>query len=77
VIDPARLDRYLASHLINTTLLRTDGFDAFMQDRQQRLLALIEQATGKEAYGGDVTEEAEDVEVDDDTLEAELTTVPA
>jgi hypothetical protein len=44
----------------------------FMMDRQKRLLALIEQATGKSAYVGSVQEEGEDVEGDVDTVEADL-----
>ena len=72
-IDRARLDAYLTSHLIDPSLLRSDSFDAFMVDRQKRLLTLIEQATGKTAYSGNVQEEGEDVEGDEDTVEAELT----
>ena len=72
-IDRARLDVYIASHLIDPSLLRSDTFDAFMVDRQKRLLTLIEQATGKAAYAGNVPEEGEDVEADEDTVEAELT----
>ena len=72
-IDRERLDAYLTSHLIDPSLLRADNFDAFMVDRQKRLLALIEQATGKAAYIGSVQEEGEDVEADEDTVEAELT----
>lgn len=72
-IDRDRLDGYLTSHLINPSLLRADAFDAFMVDRQKRLLALIEQATGRAAYVGDVQDEGEDVEADEDTIEAELT----
>lgn len=72
-IDGARLDGYLTSHLVNPELLRSDDFDAFMVDRQKRLLALIEKATGKPVYAGDVPEEGEDDEVDEDTVEAELT----
>jgi hypothetical protein len=48
-----------------------------MVDRQKRLLALIEQATGKAAYTGNVQEEGEDVEADEDTVEAELTIAAA
>jgi hypothetical protein len=44
---------------------------------QKRLLALIQQATGKAVYMGDVQEEGEDVEADDDTVEAHLTMAPA
>jgi hypothetical protein len=76
-IDGERLNAYLTSHLISPSLLRADNFDAFMEDRQKRLLALIERATGKAAYVGSVLEEGEDVEVDEDTVEAELTIAAA
>jgi hypothetical protein len=72
-IDRARLDSYLSSHLIDPALLRADDFDAFMVARQKKLLALIEQATGKVAYEGSIEEEGEEVEADADTVEAELT----
>lgn len=49
------------------------SFDDFMADRQKQLLDLIERATGKAAYSGDQPEEGEDVEGDEDTIEAELT----
>ncbi|HWE97940.1 MAG TPA: DUF262 domain-containing protein [Tepidisphaeraceae bacterium] len=68
-----RLDVYLASHLIDPSLLRADKFDDFMVDRQKRILALIERATGRPAYTGSAPEEGEGVEVDEDTVEAELT----
>lgn len=71
-IDGDRLDSYLRSHLIDPALLRADNFQAFMEDRQARLLALIEEATGKSAYTGGVAEEGEDVEGDEDSVEAEL-----
>lgn len=44
-----------------------------MADRQRRLLRLIEQATGKPAYAGDLPEEGVDVQSDDDCGEAEMT----
>lgn len=72
-IAPDRLNDYLKSHLIEPSLLRTDDFEAFMANRQKQLLRLIEEATGKAPYLGDVQEEGEDVEVDEDTVEAELT----
>lgn len=53
-------------------LLRADDFNGFMEDRQKRLLTLIEQAMGKSAYSGNVAEEGEDVEGDGDMTEAEL-----
>jgi hypothetical protein len=76
-IDGKRLDGYLRSHLIDATLLRSDNFGAFMEDRQKRLLSLIEQATGKTSYTGTVAEEGEDVETDEDAAEAELTIAAA
>ncbi len=48
-----------------------------MEDRQKRLLALIEQAMGKAAYTDSVVEEGEDVEADEDTTEAGLTIAAA
>jgi hypothetical protein len=75
-IEQQRLDDYLRSHLIEPSLLRGDGFEAFMADRQKQLLGLIEQATGKTAYAGDVGDEGEDDEADEDTVEAEMTIAP-
>jgi hypothetical protein len=63
---------FLTTHLISPSLLRGDNFDAFMVDRQKQLLALIERAIGRAAYSGDAPEEGEDVEVDEDAIEAEL-----
>jgi hypothetical protein len=72
-IDRTRLDEYLISHLIDPALLRADRFEAFMEDRQRRLLALIERATGNSAYTANIPEEGADAEADADTIEAELT----
>jgi len=72
-IRPERLDGYLRSHLIDPTLLRANDFDAFMRDRQQRLLDLIEAATGQKVDRADREEEGQDVESDDETTEARLT----
>lgn len=65
-----KLDNYLNSHLIDPSLLRADAFDAFMEDRQKRLLSLIEQAMGKAAYTGNVPEEGEDNDATEDSAEA-------
>ncbi len=43
-----------------------------MTDRQKRLLGLIEQATGKTAYTGELLEEGVDVGVDEESIEAEM-----
>ncbi len=72
-IEPETLDIYLRSHLINPSFLGSDEFDNFMADRQKQLLALIENATGKPAYTGQVQEEGEDFEADSDSVEAKLT----
>jgi len=72
-----KLDSYLRSHLIEPSLLRGDGFEAFMEDRQKRLLGLIEAAMGKAAYTGGGTEEGEDVDDDEDAAEAGLTLAQA
>lgn len=69
-IEHGRLNVFLESHHINPGLLRADNFEKFMEDRQKRLLTLIEQAMGKGAYTGTVPEEGEDMEGDEDTLEA-------
>lgn len=65
-----RLDSYLRSHLIEPDLLRQDRFDDFMEDRQKRLLGLIERAMGKAVYSGSQVEEGEDIEAED--AEAEI-----
>lgn len=72
-IDSTKLDGFLRSHLIDPDALRHDRFDAFLADRQRRLLRLIEQATGKPAYAGDRAEEGEDLEGDEDSVEADMT----
>lgn len=69
-IQQVRLNAFLESHHIDPSLLRADNFEKFMEDRQRRLLKLIEQAMGKNAYTGTVPEEGEDMEGDEDSLEA-------
>ena len=76
-MEHKRLDGFLSSHLIDTALVRADAFDAFMADRQRRLLALIEQATGKAGYTGQVPEEGENAEADPDAIEAARTMAAA
>lgn len=60
-ISAENLDNYLKSHLINPKLLRSDNFEAFMEERQRHLLELIEKAMGKAAYTGNIPEEGEDI----------------
>ncbi|MBE7544144.1 MAG: DUF262 domain-containing protein [Bryobacteraceae bacterium] len=72
-IETKRLDTYLLSHQIAPELLRADDFAAFMEDRQRRLLLLIEHATGKAPYQGPIQEEGSDFEGDEDAVEANMT----
>jgi hypothetical protein len=72
-IPRAILDGYLASHMISPDLLRADKFAEFMKDRQKRLLALIEKATGRAPYIGPGEEEGATAEEDEDAAEGELT----
>jgi len=71
-IEEEKLNSYLRSHLINPEILRRNEFEAFMIDRQNRLLGLIEQATGKIVYTGEEWEEGVDVEANSDMVEAEM-----
>ncbi|MBP1806964.1 GmrSD restriction endonuclease domain-containing protein [Rubellimicrobium aerolatum] len=65
-IPPEQLDNFLRSHLIDPALLRANAFDAFMADREARLLSLIERATGHAISRVEVLpEEGEDVPQED------------
>lgn len=68
-VAPSCLDKFLSTHLIDPSLLRSDDFDAFIRDRAAQLLDLVEKAIGKavvgrdsdevvEAFGGPVTSNA-------------------
>jgi hypothetical protein len=72
-IAPDRLDGFLKSHLIDPALLRADAFHASIEDRQAKLLKLIEQAIGQAVYRGEGMDEGEEAEKDSETAEAELT----
>jgi hypothetical protein len=76
-INRERLAQYLQSHLIEPSLLWSNNFDDFMEDRQRKLLVLIEQAMGKKAYSGDVPEEGEDMDGDNDDAPIERTSMVA
>lgn len=67
-IPREKLDSNLRSHLIDPDLLYTDQFSDFMENRQRKLLGLIEQAMGKAAYTGSLQEEGEDEEGDEQFL---------
>ncbi|MGR9143934.1 GmrSD restriction endonuclease domain-containing protein [Rhizobium leguminosarum] len=72
-VDPVRLNRFLASHLIEPSLLRSDDFAEFMEARQNALLKLIERVMGKQS--AILTSSVDDYsnELDEDEEEAELT----
>ncbi len=74
-ISRENLDSFLRSHLIEPELLRADRFEAFMADRQAKLLAMIEEATGQRIYRGE--ERNEGAETDEETDEAEFTMAAA
>ena len=76
-IDPTVLDTNLRSHLIDPALLRSDAFELFLEDRQTRLLRLIEEATGRKIRQDSDSGESADDETDVETLESELTMEPA
>jgi hypothetical protein len=68
------LDRSLASHLIDVDRIRSDDFDGFMAARHERLIALIEGATGQRVYREHAGEDSlTDEEFDDAGDEAEHT----
>jgi hypothetical protein len=72
------MNSILESHLINPLLLRSDRFDAFMADRQQQLLKLIADATGKQntlAIPAPLGHLDEIGEVEEEESEAELTLI--
>jgi len=50
-MESARLDRILATHLIDPMLLRADDFEAFFADREAKLAALAGEAMGRAAVG--------------------------
>ncbi len=59
MVDAAALDGFLATHCVPIPALRSDNFDAFIQQRARALLGLIEAATGKTVPGRDSEETIE------------------
>lgn len=49
-MTPSKIDELVSTNLIDPKLLRSDSFRDFFDDRRQKLLALIQDATGKAAY---------------------------
>ena len=71
------LEHHLETHLIEPRLMHADDFESFVKDRQERLLQLIEQATGISIYRGDMREEGEDVLEDGGDLAEQAVTLAA
>ena len=51
-MSPAELDAILTSHFINPVHLRNDDFEAFFEDRKQKLAGIISIAMGKPVFQG-------------------------
>ena len=73
-ISAVELDDVLAGHSIPSVPLRADDFDTFFAERSDRLLNLIENATGKSIVRdapeeADAAGEFEDSEFDSDAGE--------
>ena len=76
-VPVSTLEHHLETHLIEPRLLRADDFEVFVEDRQERLLKLIEQATGISIYRGDIQEEGDDVPVNGDDMAEQAVTLAA
>ncbi|MEP6765674.1 MAG: hypothetical protein ABJB66_15265, partial [Gemmatimonadaceae bacterium] len=72
-ITQSTLNAHLSSHAINPSFLRADDFQGFMLDRQERLLTMIEKATGKGRIATKGDDEGSDVEFEGDAAEIEIT----
>lgn len=71
------LNQYLETHLVEPKLLRANDFETFITNRQERLLDLIERATGISIYRGDIEEEGEDALEDEGDLAEQALTLAA
>lgn len=52
-LGDTEMDSLLESHALSPELLRADDFEGFLEDRQRRLVALIESAMGKKVQAED------------------------
>jgi hypothetical protein len=67
-----RLESILRTHELDVGLMRANEFDAFFNDRRERLLKLIEAAMGKPAVREDIAPPDPDDSFGEDEQEAEL-----
>lgn len=68
-LTPAAMDEILLSHSIDPGLLRTDNFEGFFRQRKAALLALIEQAMGKQAVTSTEAPPSDEFEDDDSDID--------
>jgi hypothetical protein len=71
-IATERLESILRTHELDVGLMRANEFDAFFNDRRERLLKLIETAMGKPAVREDIAPPDPDDSFGEDEQEAEL-----
>jgi hypothetical protein len=71
-IATERLESILRTHELDVGLIRANEFDAFFNDRRERLLKLIEAAMGKPAVREDIAPPDPDDSFGEDEQEAEL-----
>ncbi|MBX9651064.1 MAG: DUF262 domain-containing protein [Xanthobacteraceae bacterium] len=71
-IPTERLKAILKTHELDVDLMQTNDFDAFFNDRRERLLKLIETAMGKLAVREDIAPPDPDDSFGEDEQEAEL-----
>jgi hypothetical protein len=60
------MDAILRTHCVTPGFLRSDDFEAFMQDRRSTLLTLVEQAMGKQAIAMNELAAADVSDTEDD-----------
>lgn len=70
-IGAAALDGFLQTHLLAPALLRANDFEAFLADREARLLEVIARATGHGAQSDPGVNEGEDAETASDAAALE------
>ncbi len=61
-LDDAAMDQILESHCIDPATLRGDHFEGFYASRQEKLLAIVEQAMGKSVERDAVDESGDEAE---------------
>lgn len=71
-IASERLDSILQTHEVDVGLMRANNFDAFFNDRRERLLKLVETVMGKPAVREDIAPPDPNDSFGEDEQEAEL-----